>query len=337
MTPLADTVSWSSFFGIPVAWLVQDLVVLVATVFVLRFAMRREARPGQTLLEFFAFCFLYAGLFENGAVLAGFYGYGRSLLMFGYVPFAVPALEFIVLYGALLMLEKLQVPTWTKPFLVGFWGMLQDFTLDPLAGRQVYLSEGRAIGRWTWFLREGDANLFGIPVFNFPGWVLILGLGSACLLLGRWWFERSGYRPWVGVAYPFLCLFGALVPLVLPTSQFILWLAPFFTKGSVGEWIMLGVHVVVPLALLAFVWRGRMKAAFTLRDDWPVLVLPALFHGMDLAFAVGGGHFELLGLELAVTAFHVGLVAFIWTRAPVTHDAAPRVRATGPLPEPRLV
>lgn len=327
-------VSWSSFLGYPAEWLLLDAVALAATVFVLRHAMRREARPGQALLEFFAFCFLYAGVYENGAVLAGMYDYGRSLLMLGKVPFSVPALEFVVLYTALVTLERMAVPTWAKPFLVGSWGLLQDFTLDPLAVRQVYESEGHAVGRWTWALSPGDANIFHVPVFNFPGWTLILGLGSAALLLGRWWHARSGYRASVGVAYPFLAMLGALVVLVLPSSRTFLWLAPFFAQGSVGEWIMLGVHLAVPAALLAFAWRGRMTGALTLRADWPVFVVPALFHGLDLAFALIGGHFEVLWLQALVTSVHVGLVALIWAsgRATIAREAKP----PPPLALPRL-
>ncbi|MCC6332992.1 MAG: hypothetical protein IT380_03270 [Myxococcales bacterium] len=92
-------------------------------------------------------------------------------------------------------------------------------------------------------------KLFRVRVFNFPGWTLTLGLGSAFLLLGRWWFER---RPWVGLAYPFLSI-----------------------------------------------------------------------HAMDVAVAVIGGHVEVLGLQVAVTAVHLGLVAFVWHRGSVALPTSP--------------
>ena len=297
---------------LPVVWVIQDLVIIFAAVFMLRFARNREERPAQTLLEFFGFCFLYAGVYENGAAAAGMYGYGRSLLMLGIVPFSVPAIEFIVLYTSLVMLEKMSIPTWCKPFIVGFWGMLQDFTLDPLAARQIYESGGKSIGRWTWSLNPGDANIAGVPVFNFPGWVLILGLGSAFILLGRWWFKRSGYKTWIGIAYPFLSAIAGLVILVLPSSQFILWLAPFFTKGASGEWIMLAIHFALPGAILTFAWKGKMRAAYTLKQDWPVIVLPALFHSMDLFFTLLGNFRNILWIELIFGCLHIGLIALIW-------------------------
>jgi hypothetical protein len=302
-------------FGFPIVWILEDLVVLVATLFVLRHAASREERPAQAILEFVAFTCCYAAVYENGASLAGLYGYGRSLLMIGIVPFSVPALEYLVLYAALLMLEKMRLPTWCKPFVVGFWGLLQDFSLDPLAVRQVFVSEGRPIGRWSWLsLAPGDANIANVPVYNFPGWILILGLGSAALLAGRWWWARSGYKAWVGVAYPFLAALVGLVVLVLPSSQLLLWLAPFFAKGSSGEWIMLGSWFVLALSLLAFAWRGRMKGRLSWAADWPVFVVPALFHASDLCFSLVGGFTEILWIELAFGIFHCGLVALVWAR-----------------------
>ena len=310
---------------LPLIWVTQDLVVLVATGVLLWFEQRREQFRGQRLLELLAFCFLYAAVFENGAVLAGRYDYGRSLLMIGAVPFSVPALEFTVLIASLRLAEKMRLPPWARPWLVGFFGMLQDFSLDPLAVRQVFSSEGRSIGRWTWFYGEGHANLFRVPPYNFVGWVFILGIGAAFLLLGRLWYERSGRRAWVGVLGPFVMALASLVALVLPTSAFGMWLGPFFTQGSAAEWVMLGVHFVLPLVLLGGVWRGRMLAALDLREDWPVVVVPALFHAMDLAFALAGGFFEVVPLQLAVTALHVGIVALVWVAGTRKHGApAPR-------------
>lgn len=305
-----------SILGIPSVWLAQDLLVLFAALAVLLFALRRELHPRQFILEAAAFCFFYAAVYENGAAAyLGLYGYGRSILMIGIVPLSVPIIEFLVLYAALLMLEKMEIPTWCKPIVVGLWGMLQDFTLDPLAVRQVFESGGREIGRWSWLsLEAGQASIASVPVYNFPGWVLILGLGSAAILAGRWCYERSGRKPWVGIAYPFLAALAGLVALVLPSSQFLLWLAPVFAKGGAGEWIMLGFWFALSASVLAFAWRGRMRGAFSLAEDWPVFVVPALFHLSDLAFALIGGFYGILWIELAFGALHCALVALVWAR-----------------------
>jgi hypothetical protein len=300
--------------GMPLVWVVQDLVVLLAATVTVVFVIRREERPAHIVLELFCFILFYAGAYENLGTILPLYHYGRSLIMIANVPITVPIVEYLVVYAALRVLGRMRIPTWCKPIIVGFFGMLQDFTLDPLAVRQVFETAGGTIGRWTWVMGAGDANIAGIPVFNFPGWMLILGWGSACLLLGRWWFARSGRSPLVGWVYPVLSMLGALLLLVSPLSQFLLWLAPFFRKGSPVEWVLLAVHLVVPLALLPLAWRGRMNGRLTVRGDLPVFLVPALFHVSDFACTLVGGYTEILWLEGLFTFVHLSILLVVFLR-----------------------
>lgn len=305
-----------TLLSMPFPWIIQDVLVLCTTLFVLIHAAKQSNDPKRTLLEFFAFTFCYAAVYENGATIAGLYDYGRSILMLGLVPFSVPALEFLVLYAALVLLDKFRVPTWIKPLIAGFWGFLQDLSLDPLATSQVFPSEGRTVGRWSWIsLGSGDAHIHAVPVYNFPGWILILSIGCAFILLGRFLYAKSGRKPLVGLVYPFLGALAGLLVLVLPTSQFLLWLAPFFGKGSVGEWIMLGVLVAVSLGFVLAVWRKGAKAPLSLKEDWPAILVPSLFHASDLAFALIGGYFAILPLLAAASAIHVLLIVAFWRRS----------------------
>jgi hypothetical protein len=303
-----------SFLGMPVIWVVEDLIVLVVMTLTLVFVLRKEERPLQIILELFCFVVFYAGAYENLGTILPLYHYGRSLIMIANVPITVPIIEYLVVYSALRMLGKMRIPTWCKPLIVGFFGMLQDFTLDPLAVRQVFQTPGGVIGRWSWVMGQGDVNILGIPVFNFPGWMLILGWGSAFLLLGRWWFERSKRRPVVGYLYPVLSMLAALGMLVSPVSQFLLWLAPFFRKGNPVEWALLGIHCAVPVILLIAVWRGRMKEPLTLRADLPVFLVPVAFHLSDLVFAAVGGYAEIITLLAPITAVHLLLLLAIFIR-----------------------
>jgi hypothetical protein len=303
-----------SLLGMPVIWVVEDLIVLVVMTLTLVFVLRREERPLQIVLELFCFIVFYAGAYENLGTILPLYHYGRSFIMIANVPITVPIIEYLVVYAALRMLGKMRIPTWCKPLIVGFFGMLQDFTLDPLAVRQVFQTTGGAIGRWSWVMGQGDVNILGIPVFNFPGWMLILGWGSAFLLLGRWWFERSKHRPVVGYLYPILSMLAALAMLASPVSQFLLWLSPFFRKGSPVEWALLGIHCAVPIILLIAVWRGRMKEPLTIRGDLPVFLVPVAFHISDLVFAAVGGYGEILALLALITAVHVLLLLTIFIR-----------------------
>lgn len=305
---------------IPIPWLVADIVTVLVSLLVVAFVIRKARHPVPVILEGFAFVFLYAGLFENFAVVNGWYVYGRSLLMFGDVPLSVPLMEMDVFLVGLWLLQKMDVPDWCKPFLLGLFGMLQDFSLDPVAVRQVFTVNGLTTGRWTWLLEPGMASILStIPVYNFPGWMLIMMYATIYVLLGRRWFRRSGYRPAVGYLYPFVALLLSMITMVTPLSSFLLWLQPFFAKGSQAEWIMLAFHLAFASLLLLFAWRGRMKARLSLKGDLPIFAVAAVFHLMDIAGALAGGFSEVLPLVVASSAIHLallGLVYFLGRRVP---------------------
>ena len=297
---------------IPAPWLLADLLTLLVTVLVVVFIVKKSKHPVVILLESFAFVFLYASVYENFAVVQGWYIYGHSLLTIGDVPLSVPLLELDVLVTVLWLLEKMEIPVWCMPFIAGLFGTLQDFSLDPYAVRQVFTVNGLTSGRWSWLLKPGMVNIYNIPVYNFPGWTLIMFYATIFILLGRWWYRRSGYKPVVGYVYPFLMIFLALLAMVSPLSQFLLWLAPFFTKGSNGEWIMLAFHLIFPTILLAVFWRGRMKYPVTLKDDLPIFAVVILFHFSDILFTIAGGFTAILWLVLLVSCVHFALLGLIY-------------------------
>jgi hypothetical protein len=297
----------------PIAWLVQDIIALLLCLFVVAFIVRREKHPVAVLLEVFAFVFLYASIYENAAIVMGLYSYGRSLVMIGFVPASVPIIEACVLITGFWLLEKTAVPDWTKPPIVGLFGMLQDFSLDPLAIRQVFTTAGVTSGRWNWLINPADVNILNIPVFNFPGWMLIMLYGSACLLVGRWWFKKSGYRPLIGIVYPFIAMIAALLLMISPISILLLWLGPLFQKGEPIEWAMLAFHLTVPTALLVFLWRGRMTGRFTV-NDLPVFIVPTVLHLSDIVFTLLGGFTEILWIVLLASVAQTALLLYAYLK-----------------------
>jgi len=295
----------------PVPWLLADILTILVTLLVGIFIVRKSQHPVVAVLECFGFVFLYASLYENFAVVQGWYVYGRSLLMVGDVPLSVPLLELDVLVTGLWLLEKMEIPAWCKPFIVGLFGMLQDFSLDPLTVRQVFTVNGLTSGRWTWLLPTRVVNIYNVPVYNFSGWMLIMLFASTYYLIGRWWFRRSGYKPVVGYVYPLLATLLALLTLISPLSQFLLWLGPFFTKGSNAEWAMLAFHLVFPLVLLAVFWRGRLKSPLTWKSDLPIFAVVVLFHLSDIIFTIAGGFTAILWLVLLISFVHFALLGWI--------------------------
>ena len=298
--------------SIPVPWLLADILTILISFLVVIFIVRRSKHPVVVLLECFGFIFLYASIYENFAVVQGWYIYGRSLLMVGDVPLSVPLIEMDVLITGLWLLEKMKVPEWCKPFIVGLFGMLQDFSLDPLTVRQVFTVNGVTSGRWTWLLEPRMVNIYHVPVYNFPGWMLIMLYASAWFLVGRGWFRHSGYKPVVGYVYPLLATFLALLTMVSPLSQFLLWLAPFFTKGSNAEWVMLAFHLVFPAVLLAVFWKGRMKSPITIKSDFPIFAVFVLFHLSDILFTIAGGFNTILWLVVLVSLVHFTLLGLVY-------------------------
>ncbi len=149
------------------------------------------------------------------------------------------------------------------------------------------------------------------PGFNFPGWMLIMLYGSACLLVGRWWYRKSGYRPVVGIVYPFIAMFAALLLMISPISNLLLWLGPIFQKGSSIEWIMLAFHLLVPTLLLVFFWRGRMTKKFT-AEDLPVFLVPTVLHLSDILFTFIGGYTEIVWIVLLASFAQTAFLAFAY-------------------------
>jgi hypothetical protein len=296
----------------PLDWLMQDIIAILLSLFVLAFIIRREKRPISIVLEMFAFVFLYASIYENAACVMGLYSYGRSLVMIGFVPASVPLIEACVLISGFWFLEKTSVPKWAWAPIIGLFGMLQDFSLDPLAIRQVHTVGEVTSARWNWLINPAtDVNILRIPVFNFPGWMLIMFYGTICLLLGRWWYEKSGFRPLVGYLYPFIALFIALLLMISPLSQFLLWLGPIFQKRQPIEWVMLTFHLLIPTILLIFLWRGKMTVRFT-QDDLPVFIVPTVLHLSDIIFTIIGGFTEILWIVLLASAIQTAFLTFAW-------------------------
>ena len=296
------------------AWVIQDVIVIILAVITTLFIIRKEEHPGPVILEFVCFVFLNAAVFENFATLMGWYGYGRSILMLFNVPLSVPILEYLVVYSSLRILGSMNIKTWCKPIIVGAFGMLADLSLDPLAVRQVYETGERTIGRWTWYYDAGAVELFHIPVYNFSGWMLLCGYAAAFLLLGRWWYRKSNFSFAVGYLYPVLAMLAALGLLVTPLSNFLLWLAPFMEKGSISEWIMMIFYLLSAAVLLIVIWRGRMQRRLRFKDDVPVFLVFAVSHASNIIFALAGGFYEILWLQILAATVHLSLIAFIYFR-----------------------
>jgi hypothetical protein len=295
-------VTWHWFKFVP-EWVILDIITLVLGVLTVGFIVRKEKRPLPLLLELFCFIFLYAAIYENLATVVGWYGYGDSMLMIFNVPFSVPLIEALFVYAGIRFALAINIPRLLVPVLVGSFGMLADFTLDPLSLAQIH----GGIGRWSWFIGPGEINFFGAPVYNYVGWFLLCGYATVFILLGRWWYTKSNFNKVVGVIYPPLIMFAALFVMVSPLSSFLLWLGPFFTKGSFSEYIMLGLVFVLLTVTLA-IWRGRMRRKLTWQEDYIIPVIFGVFYLSNIVFTTIARRWDILAFSTPFILIHTAIL-----------------------------
>ncbi len=301
----AFDVSKMEWFTFEPTWVVMDVIVLLLGVYTIGFIIKHEEHPKQILLELLCFIFLFAGVYENMATVMGWYGFGKSIVMIFNVPITVPLIEALFTYAGIRFAQQLKIPNWAVVVLCGIFGVLADLTLDPLALAQVRGD----IGRWSWFIEQGDVNFFGAPVYNYCGWFLICGIGSMFILFGRHWHKKSGYSKIVGLVYPPLCFLGALTVMVSPLSSFLLWLGPWGQRGSATEYPMF-IAMFVLLALILVIWRGRMRDT---RSKSTMTVFPVVFgvfYLSNLIFACLERRFDILLFSLPFIAIHIGI--YLW-------------------------
>jgi hypothetical protein len=297
-------------------WVVQDILVFILTGGLLFFLMKKQPeRAPYLFLELVAFA-VYASIYENMAVTRlHLYSYGTSLIMIGNVPLSIPLFEAMVAVSALEILGYMHVPAWARPVIVGFFAVLQDLSLDPVAVSQIYPVGDSFSGRWQWLVvKPGMASMFNEPVYNWSGWFLFTCFAATFILLGRWWFKRSNNHPVVGMVYPFAAIVGAFLLLVSPLSRFMLWLEPFFAQASTSEWVMLVVYLLFPAALLVFIWKGRMQRSMPLQETWPFFGILITLHASDVIFAIVGGYWHTLWIVLGASAIHTAILAVIYER-----------------------
>jgi len=306
----------NAFSLMSTTWAIEDALVYVLAIGVLFYFMktRKDTAP-YILLEMIA-VIIYMSVFENYAVTSlHLYSYGPSLIMIGNVPLSIPVIESLVVIGSLALLDYMRIPAWCKPFVVGLFAILQDLSLDPLAVSQVASVGGSLSARWQWLIvQPGMPSLFNEPIFNWSGWLNLTLWPAIFFLIGRWWFKKSSFNPVVGAIYPFLAIVAMMAAMASPASQLLIWGWPIFAQGSVGEWIMLAVNLLFPLALLIIFWRGRMLSPLSLRDTWPIVGIFVFLHASDIVFMLIGGHTNVFGIVLLSTIVHVALLTVIYVQ-----------------------
>jgi uncharacterized membrane protein len=269
----------------PLSWFIVELLSVVLLLWCMADAIRTFS--GNTRIvrigEIFGFI-AYSGVYENVGVAAHIYYYSLDrIVLFGKVPLAILIIEAVIFYVAMRTAEKLRMPIWAAPFLVGMLAMAQDLTIDPSACFDFHEVNGVMEGRWNWTMNY-EHGLFGIPFANFSGWFTMMFYFAATLLVGRRWFERKHHSTGIGTSYILISILVSLLLIVSPLNRFLLTLYPFTPWDQrANEIVMLALNVTVAIAIC---WRyASSKGSFNLRDDRVIWLLPVTLHAYDILAA----------------------------------------------------
>ncbi len=300
----------------PLSWVVYEIFAVVL-LFVVIFDILKKNKEEDTstifirLLEIFGFI-LYGVIFENFGVIGRTYDYSsHRLMMCGVIPLTIPIFEAVIFYTAMQFAEKLEFPTWSRPFIASFFGMLQDLTLDPVAVADRHLYDGILQGRWNWSSALHYPDMFfGIPYFNFSGWFGLMFYYTVLILLGRRIYKKYDKKIFIGITYVLLSAIIGVLLILSPLNLFLLFAYPIGTLfgNRTAEIIML--VIICTILISALVISGKRGKRISLKENPIIWIIPVSMHLLDLIIAI------ILGLSIAYipviafTTIHLAYIGF---------------------------
>jgi hypothetical protein len=297
-------------FGTPITWFIAEFLSVVLFVVCVIHASKQE-HGTITVLSLIGFV-IYSAIFENIGVYSKIYDYDlHRVMMIGKVPLEILLVECVIFYASLCLVNRLRIPTWGKPFAVGFLASFQDMSLDPSAVFDRHLFDGIMSGQWNWTPHYAG-TFFGIPFFNFSGWMYLMAFYVLAFEVGMWLYRKNKKEAF-GHWYPFIAVLVALGLLVSPLIKLLLFgmpFAPMYTRTA--ELIMLIINFAIGIFVL--VRFMKIKESFDLKKDGLIFFVPLALHVFDLVIAF------VLKLTIAyvpvitVSVLHLAFLAFVFLR-----------------------
>lgn len=307
-------------FGTYASWLLVEIFSVVLFLITMNHAMKQD-KPFIRVLELFGFV-LGAAIFENVGtnVVHTYYYDARRLMMFGGVPLEILLMEASIWYAAFNLVKKLNVPVWAIPIIVGLFGSVQDMTIDPSAVFDTYtlsqpiadvingthpgaLGNGIMSGQWNWTNPGYDGGFFGIPFYNFSGWMYLMFFYSAYVLMGRWLTNKFKSNV-IAISYPFIA--GVLQALSFSNIVFRYLLFgnsdPSLSTAN-SELSVLILNFSIAIALI-IIYRKRLKYIDIKKDGLIFFGLPVIMHLYDIIYAFAMGTTVAYAPAIIVSAIH---------------------------------
>lgn len=316
-------------FGTPISWLLVEVFSVILFLASINHAIKQE-RPFLKVLELFGFI-LGAAIFENiGTNVVHTYYYDvRRIMMVGGVPLEILLIEASIWYAAFSLVKKLNVPVWAIPFIVGLFGSVQDMTIDPAAVFDTYklaqpvadavntthpgaLVDGISSGQWNWTYPgyEGD-GFFGIPFYNFSGWMYLMFFYSTYVLIGRWLVEKFNTNI-IGYSYPFIAGMLQAMSFSTPISRYVLFgnTAPALSTAN-SELMLVCINYLFAISLIV-IFRKRMTAINLKKDGLILFGFPIALHVYDIIYAFAKGTTIAYIPVIVVSLIHFGYLFMVY-------------------------
>lgn len=296
------------FLGTPVTWLIVEILALALFIICVIDASKQEHGIVK-ILELFGFL-IYSGIYENIGVAGQIYNYDlHRVMMIGKVPLEILMLEAVIFYVALRLSGYLHIPAWGKPFVVGFLCSIQDMTVDPSAVFDRHLFNGVMSSQWNWAQHYGG-TFFGIPFFNFSGWMYMMVYYVITIEIGMWWYQKTR-NELISYLYPFIAPIVSMILMLSPITRFSLWAMPFFPMHTLSvEIVMLTLNFALGLfILLKF---QKIDRSIKWKTDGVFFLIPIALHLYDIVIAFA------LEIQIAyvpaivVSMVHIGYISYIY-------------------------
>ena len=289
----------------PITWLVTEIISVVLFVACLLHAMNQPNAKARVLE---LLCFIIgAAIFEHaGVLLAKQYDYDQHrILMVGLVPLSTLMIEAAILYTGMIVFEHFDMPKWSAIWVVGLYASFQDMAIDPVYVHDRYMFNGVLSGQWNW--HHGYANaFFGIPFFNFSGWLYMTGIYAAMIYLGRWLYKKY-HNDFVAIMYPVLS--GLLLIIPFSLVGFVL----ITGQNRTGELVRMIVNITFSVILVARYWK-RLKP-IDLKKHRIVFTVPIVLHLYNLIIGFGLGITISYIPIIVVTALNFAFLYHLYTKA----------------------
>lgn len=189
------------------------------------------------------------------------YEYGQFVIMFDGAPLCIGLGWAVIIYSGMEFVKNLEMPTYARPFLVGFLALNLDLAMDAIAIR---------LGFWNWVIPI-DSQWFGVPWGNFWAWYIVVVSFSGLIYLFRAWgwrIDKNGFKRW---GYVPLSLIGSVI--MVGVTNFV-YSTVFIRTELMGAFSM----VVLFWLGIVMVFSARPTIIPANRLDWVVLLVPLVFH-----------------------------------------------------------